>query len=129
MNDIDDLVDSATGTSRHETDPSNQPTARPDLATAVADALEAIDAGDAPNLVSVRDDNLSALLQALDETDRLQDVVDELAHSLDRDVADANRSDLVRMAIRYAVSDVAADVLEEAREGRQQYLTESEDDF
>lgn len=129
--DLNNMIESAKGSSRHETEP--EPTEDTDdaldLPAAVAEALEAIDAGDKPDLVSVRDENLSALLLALDETGQLQPVAEDLADDLDRDATDANRSELVRLAIRHALDDVAPDVLEDAQDGYQQYLTESVDDF
>jgi hypothetical protein len=87
---------------------------RQDLVESIGDELDAIDAGDRQKSVSVWDQNLAALINALDDhDDERKQIVDDLAAELGRDPpADPTRSDVVKLAVRVGLSKTDSDVVE-----------------
>lgn len=126
---LSDMLESASGGSRIETEPTADTGTNVDLPTAVAEALDEIDAGDTPPTISIRDDRLAALLQGLEATGRTDEVAETLADELDRDLDDPSRSDVVRLAIRYALAETHPDVIDDASEGFKEHLQRQADEF
>ena len=79
--------------------------------------LEAIDGGEQQKTVSVWDGNLAAFISALeDNPDRMEDVGQALQQRLDVDVGEADRSDILRLALRLGFQEAAPDEFDAVRE-------------
>ena len=79
--------------------------------------LEAIDSGEQQKTVSVWDGNLAAFIRALeDNPDRMEDVGQALQQRLDVDVGEADRSDILRLALRLGFQEAAPDEFDAVRE-------------
>ncbi len=79
--------------------------------------LEAIDSGEHQKTVSVWDGNLAAFIRALeDNPDRMEDVGQALQQRLDVDVDEADRSDILRLALRLGFQEAAPDEFDAVRE-------------
>lgn len=103
----------------------------PSLSEAVANALTDIDVGEMNSTFGFRDERLVALLAGLERSDQLEDVVVDAQSALDRDEdpAGASRSEAGRLLIRLGLQSLDEDILEEARDGYQQYLRDKSDAF
>jgi predicted DNA-binding transcriptional regulator YafY len=101
------------------------------LEDAVADAFRQLNAGEIHSNVSFRDEKFSALLHALEETDRLSEVVEAAAAELDRDLDDAQpgRSEACRLLTRVGLQTVASDIAEAGKDGYKQHQLDSADEF
>lgn len=80
-----------------------------DFGSRVQAQLDAIEAGDKSHTVSAYDQRLAAVLHALDASNgALEECVGELQERLGRrrDASDANRSELVKYALRFALQEV-----------------------
>lgn len=124
----DDLFGEASGDSRFESEVSRDGgDDRPALDNAVADALEAIDDGDASNHLTVRDDELAALLAALQESDELDSVLASLINDLDwPESVEGTPSDVIRLAMRLGLKTAVPEIVERARDGRDAFVVEKE---
>lgn len=102
---------------------------RQPLDAAVADAFQRLEAGDLNQNLTTRDDRLSALLAALDETERLEEIVDAASGELGKDDQDVSKSTAVALLTRIGLEQVAPETLEDAKSGYQSYLAAQADDF
>jgi hypothetical protein len=83
----------------------------------IVSELEAIDGGEQQKTVSVWDGNLAAFIRALeDNPDRMEDVGQALQQRLDVDVGEADRSDILRLALRLGFQEAAPDEFDAVRE-------------
>ena len=83
----------------------------------IVSELEAIDGGEQQKTVSVRDGSLAAFIRALeDNPDRMEDVGQALQQRLDVDVGEADRSDILRLALRLGFQEAAPDEFDAVRE-------------
>jgi len=83
----------------------------------IVSELEAIDSGEQQKTVSVWDGSLAAFIRALeDNPDRMEDVGQALQQRLDVDVGDADRSDILRLALRLGFQEAAPDEFDAVRE-------------
>lgn len=92
---------------------------QPDMVDHIADALERADDGDLTKTISVWDPSMAALFDALQEDpQRFREVVADLQErtGYDVDVDEPERSDLVKVALRFALQEADPDLLDEARE-------------
>jgi len=90
-------------------------------------ALEEIDDGELNKTASVYDANTAAILHALDnDDDKMMDVVSAFQRQLGRemDVDDADKSTVLRLAVRVALKDAAPEVYEAAKEAHTRRITE-----
>jgi len=88
--------------------------------------LEAIDGGEQQKTVSVWDGNLAAFIRALeDNPDRMEDVGQALQQRLDVDVGEADRSDILRLALRLGFQEAAPDEFDAVREAVGKQATRS----
>lgn len=88
------------------------------FAEIVAEQYRRLDDGDVNPTVSAYDKHTAVLLAALEESGDLARVVDELQEDIEMDASgDATKSQLLVAAVRYAISDVDEELLEEARDG------------
>lgn len=80
--------------------------------------LEAIDNGERKTL-AIRDESLAALFGALVEReDDLDDAVETLADAADRDVDDASKSELLRLAARVGLQEATPELWDELLEAK-----------
>jgi len=83
----------------------------------IVSELESIDGGEQQKTVSVWDGNLAAFIRALeDNPDRMEDVGQALQQRLDVDVGEADRSDILRLALRLGFQEAAPDEFDAVRE-------------
>jgi len=100
------------------------------LEDVVAEAFESLDNGDLHPNVTFRDEKLAALMHALDETNRLDDVADAAAGELDREFdEDVGKSDVYRLLIRVGLTTVAPSTTEAVKDGYRQFQMEQDYDF
>ena len=85
-----------------------------------------MESGDVSKTLSVRDEQLAALIRGLEETDSLADVgtplKEELGRDDDKDVTD--RSELLRLAVRLGLQQAAPEVVETARDANARHASE-----
>lgn len=96
------------------------------LDEAVAEAYHALDDGDLHENLTVRDENLAALVAGLDDTERLEAVGVRANDHLGRDDDVETRAGLLKALLRVGLSEVAEEELTEAKDGRRMYLQETE---
>lgn len=121
------LLQEAKDQSRHKTEPENEQTDTPPLEDAVADAYRRLDSNDLPSNISLRDDNLAALFAGLEESGELSELGNATADELGREATINTRADVLRLLLRYAISDIDDSILDRGKSGRTQYLTEVDD--
>jgi hypothetical protein len=117
---------------REQTDVGTRAEAEPagddasDLEDAIVTLLGEVENGDVSKTLSMRDEQLAALVRGLEETDSLDDVGTPLREALgrdgDRDVTD--RSELLRLAVRVGLREAAPEVIETAREASARHASE-----
>lgn len=131
--DAEELLQGSMDQKRHNTDPTTADTDEsPTVEAAIQEAFAAIDAGDVPSNVTIRDENLAALLRGLDDAGELRRVANEARAELDRDgVENANRSQTLGDLARVGLSVVAEDAVECGKDAREQYIRKKsrEDEF
>lgn len=99
------------------------------LDAAVADAFRRLEAGDLNQNLTTRDERLAALFDALDETDRLEEIVDAASDELGKDDQDVSKSTTVALLTRIGLEKVASETLEDAKSGYQSFLASQADEF
>lgn len=113
--DLEDLRKQTERGSRIET-----ATDEADIATfrdAIADHLEAIDAGEKQKTLSAWDGPLAAFVAALEEDpERYEGVVDTIAEKLDVALEDPKKSELLALTLRVGFQQVAPEEMEALRE-------------
>jgi len=131
--DAEELLQQSKEQSRHTTEPNQSPSPTVDRTGAIKDALLAIEEGDAPENINVRDKRLKALLVGLDNAGELDEVAEALDRKLDQDTdigaQDTTQSDVARLLIRLGLQSGLQDVLDDATEARQQALLEQADSY
>lgn len=123
------LLQESKGQSRHKTEPETEikSAGTPTLEDAVADAYRRLDDNDLPSNITLRDDNLAALFVGLEKSDELVPLGEATADALEREATIDTRADVLRLLLRYAISEIDDSILEHGKAGRTQYLTESDD--
>lgn len=119
------LLQESKGQSRHKTEPESAGT--PTLEDAVADAYRRLENNDLPSNITLRDDNLAALFVGLEKSGELSPLGEATADALGREATIDTRADVLRLLLRYAISEIDGSILERGKAGRTQYLTESDD--
>ena len=97
------------------------------LEAAIGGALERVEAGDASKSLSLRDAQLAALIQGLEEQQEdLTTVGVALQEALGReaDPGAIDRSEILRLAIRVGLREAAPEVVETAREAHVRRVSE-----
>lgn len=125
----DDNIDDELNELREEESRGNRldrddPGSQPDFVDALDDALEAISEGEMSDTITAYDPKLAAVLQALEEDDRMDDVFEQLQDAYDGDsgLQKPSRSAIIRLAVRVGLqegTDSVLDDLEEAVSRRQ----------
>jgi len=102
----------------------------PDLQTAIKEAYAKIDAGDTHENLTVRDENLAALIHGLDDAGELGAIASEANEELDReDDASDTAAGVLKALIRVGLNEVRPDAMETAVEARKEYQLEQTDEF
>ncbi|ELZ21494.1 hypothetical protein C475_18791 [Halosimplex carlsbadense 2-9-1] len=98
---------------------------------AIKSALLAIEAGDSPENINVRDARLKALLVGLEEAGELPEIAGTLGEVLDTDTdtSDVTQSDVARLLMRVGLQETLPEVYEDATKARRQAVLEQTDDF
>ena len=87
----------------------------------LVDALERVDEGDLSKTISFWDPDMAAVLAVLlEDNDRLATTVESLADELgaDIDATDADRSDVLKLAVRAALQNADPNLFEDLRDAR-----------
>lgn len=136
-NTAEDLLKEAKNQRRHTTDAPEPDTNEDgsahtvDLATAVADVYDEIEAGETPSNLTLRDSDLAALFGGLERSGDLEKVVAEAHNTLDRDAEpdSLTRATALRLLVRVGLSEVDPSIIESALDGKQQHLTKQASEF
>lgn len=111
----DDLEELRKRTERGDRNDEIRTEADSAFVDALVDALEAVDDGDRPKTVAVRDQPVAALLAALDEDDaEMTAVGNALETSLGRERSEEfDRSEIVRLAVRVGLETATPEKTEQ----------------
>jgi hypothetical protein len=115
--------DTELGTRAEYSTPSEETTNLEDTMVAL---LADVEAGEISKTLSVRDERLTALVRALEETDGLDDVGEALREELGReaDAEGTDRSEVLRLAVRLGLQKAAPEVLDTARDASARHASE-----
>lgn len=115
--DLEDLREQESRGDRMDRDAA----AQNDFVEKVVAALDQADDGNVSETITAYDPTLAALLTALDEDDRLDEVVAELQEEYDGDagISKATRSAVIRLAIRVGLQEASGDVMADLTEAVQ----------
>jgi hypothetical protein len=104
----------STGNRLDRDDPESQP----EFADVLEEALESIDQGESSNTITAYDPKLAAVLQALEEDDRMEDVFEQLQEAYDGNsgLQNPSRSALMRLAVRVGLQEGSDSLLEDLEE-------------
>ena len=134
--DPEELLQQSKEQSRHTSEPSKTASSDEpivDRVTAIKEALIAIDDGDAPENINLRDARLKGLLVGLSDTGELSQIATELETVVDGDTAvstdNASQSDVARLLLRIGLQEALPEVLEDAKEARKQKVLEDADEY
>lgn len=126
---MSDDVDDKLSELREEESKGNRldredPQSQPNFVDALDDALESIDQGELSDTITAYDPKLAAVLQALEEDDRMDDIFKQLqeAYEGNSGLQKPSRSAIIRLAVRVGFqegTDSVLDDLEEAVNRRQ----------
>jgi len=104
-----------------------------DTVEAIKKALLAIEDGEAPENLNIRDERLKALIVGLEDAGELEAAVSALIDQLDYDPGvkppEATQSDLARLLIRVGLQEGVPDYFEDAREARKRAIEEQATTF
>jgi len=97
-----------------------------ELEDAIVTLLSEVQSGDVSKTLSVRDEQLAALIRGLEETESLDDVGAPLKEALGRDDGEdvTDRSELLRLAVRLGIQEAAPEVVETARDASARHASE-----
>ena len=134
--DPEELLQQSKEQSRHTSEPSEASSSDEqtvDRVSAIKEALIAIDDGDAPENINLRDARLKGLLVGLSDTGELSQIATELETVVDGDTAvstdNASQSDVARLLLRVGLQEALPDILEDAKEARKQKVLEDADEY
>jgi hypothetical protein len=134
--DPEELLQQSKEQSRHTSEPSETSSSDEQTVnrvTAIKEALIAIDDGDAPENINLRDARLKGLLVGLSDTGELSQTATELETVVDGDTAvstdNASQSDVARLLLRVGLQAALPDLLEDAKEARKQKVLEDADEY
>jgi len=125
--DAEELLQQSKEQSRHTSEPTTQSEeSAVDRVDAIKEALLAIEEGDAPENINIRDKNMKALLVGLTEAGELETVASTLADELEEDVdaSDVSQSDVARLLMRVGLREALSGVLADAEEAAKQKAVE-----
>jgi hypothetical protein len=121
---LEELREQTNVGTRAESESSSDETS--DLEDAIVTLLGEVQNGDVSKTLSVRDEQLTALIRGLEETDSINDVGASLREKLGRDSATdgTDRSEILRLAVRVGLQEAAPEVVETARDANARHASE-----
>lgn len=126
----EELLQSSKQQKRHSAESNDDTTTSQSqsksLVDAVAEAYHDLDDGAIHENLTVRDENLAALVAGLEETGELEAVGRRANEALDRDDDVDTRAGVLKLLLRVGLDKIAAAELDEAKRGRTQYIQERE---
>ena len=133
----EDLLQEAKQNRRHTTDaPGQSQDAEPepepvDLSAAIADGYAAIDAGEKPSNLTLRDGDLAALFAGLEESGELDQIISAAHDTLDRsgEPDSYTRATALRLLVRVALTEIDPDAIEAAIDGKKQFMASQAAEF
>lgn len=130
----EELLQEAKKQSRHTSEAPTAAESDPvDTVEAIKNVLLAVEDGDVPENINIRDARLKALLVGLQEVGELDATAQSLSQTLDSstdiDASDATQSDVARLLIRIGLQEAAPDILEDATEASKQAALEQASEF
>lgn len=132
--DPEELLQQSKERKRHTSEPKESTeTTDIDRVETIKNALIAIDDGEAPENINLRDARVKALLIGLEEADELQEAATELDAVVDGDVDvmsdEISQSDVARLLLRVGLQEGIPEILEDAQEARKQKAVEQAEGF
>lgn len=93
----------------------DDPESQPGFVDVLEDALDEIDDGEISETISAFDPKLAAVLNALDEDDRMDEVFKQLQEAYDGNsgLDSPSRSAIIRLAVRVGLQEGTDDVLDD----------------
>ena len=131
----EELLSQSKSQSRLSSEASDQSATEQDeseelsLADAVANAYEDLDQGELHQNLTVRDEDLAALVTGLEKTGQLNNVAQRAYNRLDLEDEPSSRADFIKAALRLALSEIGEEEVEAAKEGKRKHLTQQADTF
>lgn len=122
--DVEDIIEQSKQQDRATTETAAQSVEQTlGIDEAAAEAFKQIDDGDLAINITVRDERLAALFEALEETDSITEIEQDANDAIDRDEdAEGNKASLARALLRVGFAEVAPEAIEKASEGYGTYL-------
>lgn len=134
MSDSDDAEDAwaqHSEQSRRESEPTNNEAdpAETDRQAAIREGYDRLADGDLNNVLSTRDDHLSAILYGLDASGGLDGLVAQAAarRGSEFEVDGVRRSAAIQQLLKYALHELDASVVEDALEAHKGYRADEVD--
>lgn len=100
-----------------------------DLEDAIRAAYQQLDDGEKHENLSVRDQDLKALFDGLDDAGMLEDVGERALGRLDRGGEASTKGAVLGALVRVALGEVAPDEVESAKDAKREYLASQADEF
>ncbi|WP_050038719.1 MULTISPECIES: hypothetical protein [unclassified Haloarcula] len=126
----DDDIDERLGELREEESTGNRldrddPQEQSSFVDILVGALDSAEDGDLSETVTAYDPTLAAVLQALDESDQMEDVFDQLREAYDGEsgLTDESRSAIIRLAVRVGLQEGTDSVMYDLREAVEERQT------
>ena len=131
--DPEELLEQSKEQKRHRSEPQQSDTddsSEQPLEEYIADVYEELDAGEVPTNLTMRDQNLAALIRGLDAASKLDSVGADLRDHLDREAVDSeSRGSVLGLLVRAGLSDVRPDLIEAGEAGYETYTDRQETQF
>lgn len=126
------LLEQSKEQKRHQSEAqqSSADTEQQSLEEYIADVYEELEAGEVPTNLTMRDQNLAALVRGLDEAGQLDSVGADLRNHLERESTDSeSRGSLLGLLVRVGLAEVRPDLIEAGEAGYERYTERQETQF
>lgn len=129
--DPDEILEQSKQQKRHTSEPTtNDEDDTPPLEEEIVAVYDALDADEVPSNLTMRDENLAALIRGLDAAGQLDEVGADVRDHLGRDDADSeNRGSVLRLLVRAGLTEIRPDLLETGKDAHKRYLDQQSDEF
>ncbi|WP_336339656.1 hypothetical protein [Haloarcula brevis] len=129
--DPEELLAQSKEQKRHTSEPSSPEDGEgPSLEQEIANYYQAIDDGEVPHNLTMRDESLAALMRALESTGQLDDLGADVRDRLDRTPRDdESRGPVLAMLVRVGLQEVRPDLLESGKSGFKIYQQNQDIEF
>jgi len=129
--DPDEILEQSKQQKRHTSEPTDADADEtPSLEEEIVAVYEALDSDEVPSNLTMRDENLAALIRGLDAADQLDAVGADARDHLGRDAVDGEtRGSVLRLLVRVGLTEARPDLLETGKNAHKQYLEQQSDEF